>query len=175
MSYTSSSPNGLLLYPKNGDGTGIVDISGSLEADVVYAPGTIVRMTHVRQSPNSNLINNTASFIPIKINSASTLVCEAYFSYYSNGINNTYAWTVTLSGINESVSSAKDFCTIHHLNPVGGGGGRRSGRPLIITKDIAANTNDTFQVSLTTNLISTAIDTLYGEEKITFIFFQIAK
>ncbi len=174
MSYTSTSLDGLILSPKDGNGTGTVDVSGVLRADVIYAPGTIVRMEHIRQLPNNTFINNICSFVPLKINSPSTIVCEAYFNYYNFDVGND-SWTVTLSGLNEPVSNtnAKDSCDIFSY-AYGGGGGRRSGRPLIITKDILENTNDTFSVSLVSSS-SPSNHIISADSQFTFIFFQIAK
>lgn len=164
MSYTSSSQEPLTITPKNGDGTGTVDISGTIIADIVYSPGMVVRMQHFRQDPNNTFINNVCSFTPISISNASTIIGEAYFNYTA-GYNN---FTVTLSGINESNPNARDSYDIISYNQPGGEG-RRSGRPLIISKDILANTSTTFTVSLTSN------PNLKGYGKITFIFSQVAK
>ncbi len=177
MSFTSTDPSGLTFNPRNGDGTGIVDISGTLIADIVYAPGSIVRMAHYRQTCSTGSENNNSlfsditscSFIPLPIDGSSTIVCEAYFTYYNwSGGDDEYKITLTVSGD----ISTQDNCTIKHINQPGGGG-RVSGRPLIINKDISSQNNDTFIVNLKYEKNGT--NNLYTDNVVTFIFFQIAK
>ena len=181
MSFTSTDPSGLTFTPRNGDGTGIVDISGTLIADAVYAPGSIVRMAHYRQAGKLssdgtyNMIDNSCSFIPLPVDSSSIITCEAYFNYYNGYYGDTeYKITLSVSGD----ITTQDYCGIKHINNVGGGG-RFSGRPLIISKDISPQNNDTFTVNLKTTYINPSSPIapyiLTSYSPITFIFFQIAK
>lgn len=182
MSFASTSPDGLTINPRNGDGTGRVDISGTIMADLVYTPGTIVRMAHYRQEyatgtafPLVNTIQQT--FIPLKIDTSSTIICEAHFSYYVPANNYETRHEISLYSITMDVS---DRCFIHHYGRTfSGQSAREHGRPLIIQKDIPPNTNNDFTVGLAN--ISTAGATIQYEadnattKKFSFIFFQIAQ
>lgn len=195
MSFASTSPDGLTINPRNGDGTGRVDISGTIMADLVYAPGTIVRMAHYRQEytyvdingirifPQYDSIQQT--FIPLKIDTSSTIICEAHFSYFvpnNSYITNHRICLYSSAAKTWSIMDVSDSCNIRQnstSNNLSGYSAREHGRPLIIQKDIPPNTNDDFTVGLLNLSTDGATIQYEGDntttKKFSFIFFQIAQ